>query len=184
MCLASINATLDLMPLSVQRSSVTKLSSTPISRTPIPFSPSVVSTPESRVSPVAMALSPVMKSSKKLRFEGGVEKTEKREVGGLGVVLRRLFFGFCLVLGLEFGFSWVVSRGLRPELSSGLVRNLGEGSWGLRDLNERFAYLRNGIKGLIGEKNLNCSFVDDTWEINQVCSRIILCVLIECMCNF
>ncbi|KAK1387816.1 Sigma non-opioid intracellular receptor 1 like [Heracleum sosnowskyi] len=167
MCLASINATLDLMPLSVQRSSLTKLSSTPISRTPVPFSPNVLSTPISRISPVRMALSPVMKSNKKLRFEGDVKKKEKREVGFVGVGLKRLFFGFCLVLVLEFGFSWVVSRGLRTELSSDLVRNLGEDSWGLRDLNERFAYLSNGVKGLIGVKNLNGSFVDDTWEINQ-----------------
>lgn len=171
MCLASINATLDLMPLSVQRSSLTKLSSTPISRTPVPFSPSVLFTPESRVSPVKMALSPVMKSNKKLRFEGDEEKKEKREVGFLGVVLKRLFFGFCLVLVLEFGFYWVVSRGFRTELSNDLVRNLGEESWGLRDLNERFAYLSSGIKGLIGENNLNGSFVDDTWEINQVYNR-------------
>ncbi|XP_074338589.1 LOW QUALITY PROTEIN: uncharacterized protein LOC141676773 [Apium graveolens] len=163
MCLASINATLDLMPLSVQRSTVTKLSSNPISRTPIPFSPNGVSTPESRVSLVRLALSPVMKASKKLRFEGDVKKKEKREVG----FMRRLFFGVFLVLGLEVWVSWVVSRGLRPELSDDLVRNLGEESCGLRDLNERFAYLRNGIKGLIGEKNLNGSFVDDTWEINQ-----------------
>lgn len=156
------------MPLSAQRSSLTKISSTPISRTPVPFSPNVLLTPQSTVSPVVMASPPMLKSSKKLDFGGGVEKKVKGEVGFVGVVLRRLFFGVCLVLGLEFGFSWVVSRGLRPELSKELVRNLGEDSWGFMDLNDRFVYLSNGIKGLIGAKNLNGSFVDHTWEINQV----------------
>ena len=78
-CLASINATLDLMPVSVQKTTLTKLSSShaqnnDIECTPISFNALILSTPKSSSRPVLA--SPVLKSSARSNLMEKMEKSE------------------------------------------------------------------------------------------------------------
>ena len=78
-CLASINATLDLMPISVHKTTLTKLSSShaqnnDIKCTPISFNALILSTPKSSSRPVLA--SPVLKSSARSNLMEKMEKSE------------------------------------------------------------------------------------------------------------
>ncbi|GLT99625.1 hypothetical protein SLE2022_170520 [Rubroshorea leprosula] len=166
MCLASINATLDLMPISVQKSSFTKLS-TPrpkVGRTPVTFYPSVLSTPRSRSCPFVME-SPDLKSTARLRVKDKGEK-KKRERGFLGV-LGRFLLGLSLIFGVDIGFSWVVSGVLSPVLTRETVKSAAERSLIVKDLNARLRFLQNELKGSVNGKVSKCSNTDSIWEINQ-----------------
>jgi hypothetical protein len=97
-CWASISATLDLMPISCQKSTLTKLSNSrpgrDAERTPISFNSSILSTPRS--SPDRLPASPVVISKARLNLDEKMGKSE----GDWG--LRGLFFQ--IGVGFELGF--------------------------------------------------------------------------------
>lgn len=173
-CIASINATLDLMPFSVQKSSLTKLSASRgpnnVKSTPVSFEASVVSTPRS--SSCKIMESPVLKSTARVNVKVNLKEMEKKEThNGFGflVVFSKLVLVFSLFFAVEFGVSWTLSGALKPDLSSDIVRNLGERSYFVLDLNGRLRFLQNELRGLVAHgKIFNCSCTDSKWEINQV----------------
>ncbi|KAJ0035317.1 hypothetical protein Pint_24801 [Pistacia integerrima] len=125
-CLASINATLDLMPFSTQKSSFTKLSTSrprDVETTPISFDPSIVSTPRSSYRKIME--SPALKSTARLSVKALEKRKSKKGFGFPGVLLR-LVLVLSLFVALEIGFSWMVSGVLRTVLSAdidGLLLN-------------------------------------------------------------
>ncbi|XWS22318.1 hypothetical protein CRYUN_Cryun29cG0023500 [Craigia yunnanensis] len=168
-CLASINATLDLMPASIQKSSFTKLSSSKLNvvdQTPIFFDPSIMSTPRS--TSCCLVESPVMKSTARLNWREKKEKKEKKgNKGSFGAVFRKFFLGLSLVLVMEIGFSWVFGGFVRPALTMDIVRSIGERTLVMQDLNEKLRFLQNELKGFANGKVSNCSNTDSIWEIDQ-----------------
>ncbi|CAN4091315.1 unnamed protein product [Withania somnifera] len=156
-CIASFNATLDLM----HKNSITRLSAaraTQFPKSPISYSPSTtLSTPKSSSNcSASSSMSPPLNSTAK-----------KREFA-FGILLMRLIFGLGVVFGLEFGFSWVVSGFLKPQLSGEIVENLSEKSWGLKDLDERLVFLKKELDVLIDDEGISsCSPLNSTWKINQ-----------------
>ncbi|KAG8370220.1 hypothetical protein BUALT_Bualt14G0094400 [Buddleja alternifolia] len=152
-CIASINATLDLMPQSIHRSSLTKLSSSRPVRSPVSFpsSDDDLSTPKTKGPIRPLAVSPPLHSTARVKFE---EKVKRRKRGlGCGGSVVRLILGLILVFGLEFGLSWVVCGVMNPRFSMDVVRSFGEKSRDLESLNSRFMFLKNGLEGLVGEKD-------------------------------
>ncbi|WJZ87121.1 hypothetical protein VitviT2T_006523 [Vitis vinifera] len=164
MCLDSISATLDLLPASIQRSTLTKLSAPKtVERTPVSFNSSVMSTPESGTSKTS--LSPAVRSTARVSLEQKMKK--RKRVWRFGLYFWRLVVGVGLIFAAEFGFSWGVSRVLRPELSWDIVRSVGERSWVVKDLNEKVGFLQNQLQGFVGGEVSNCSYIDSTWEVSQ-----------------
>ncbi|XP_010484984.1 PREDICTED: uncharacterized protein LOC104763289 [Camelina sativa] len=177
-CLDSLNATLDLMPLSVQKSSLTKLffASTfkppTVESTPTSFDPSVeVATPATVSRPileVMMISSPKKKKTKKkiknsIVTEEDKEEPRKKERKSLllCLVLLKVVFLIGLALCFELGFRWVREEGfLKPEFTEEIVRNAGERSQGmkLRLLEDELI-----IMGMIS----SCRGSDSKWQINQ-----------------
>ncbi|XP_052191490.1 uncharacterized protein LOC127800741 [Diospyros lotus] len=161
MCLASINATLDLIPAS----SLTKLSaSKPVPRTPISFNPSVISTPTSSNSP-RILVSPPFSSTARMIFRDKTRR-KKRELS-IGFLMVRLVLGLSLVFSADGGFSWAVSKALKPELSPEIVRNLGEKSWVSQNLTEKLELLQKELQSLTNGKVSDCSSTDSLWKIHQ-----------------
>ena len=166
-CLASINATLDLMSASNQKSSFTKLSSSKPNvseKTPISFDPSIMSTPRS--SSCCLVESPALKSTARLNWRRKKEKKGKK--GSFEGVFRKFLLGLSLVLGMEIGFSWVFGGFVRPALTRDIVRSTGERALVVQDLNGKLRFLQNELKGFANGKVSNCSNTDSIWEIDQV----------------
>lgn len=169
MCLASINATLDLMPFSSQKSTLTKFSASrpktnrSVELTPISFDASVLSTPRSNSPQIPK--SPGRKSSARLKVK---EKIKKRERNwGFGCDFWRMILGLSLVYFAVSGVSNLVSGALKPVLSPEMVRNVGEKSWAVDDLNGRLRFLQKEVQGLVQGKVSNCSYSNSIWEISQ-----------------
>ncbi|XP_058212175.1 uncharacterized protein LOC131324285 [Rhododendron vialii] len=162
MCLASINATLDLMPKSsLTKNSISKRVPTP--RSPISFNPSVMSTPKPSNNPVAV--SPPVIYSPRIGFRG---KSKRKKRGlGCGFVLMSLVLRMSLVFLAESGFSWAVFRVLKPGLSPEIVRNFGEKSWVLEDVHEKVEFLHREIKSLVNGNTEDCSSDESLWKINR-----------------
>ncbi|KAJ9182126.1 hypothetical protein P3X46_006152 [Hevea brasiliensis] len=170
-CLASINATLDLMPFSVQNSSLTKLSSScpNVERTPLSFSPSILSTPISNSCP--RMESPVLQSTARLNWsdkrEKEKKKKKKREWGFTGT-FPRLVLGLSLLFVAETGFSWGHCCVLRPAFSADKIRKIGERSRVVQDLTRRLRFMQNELKGFVADQKVsNCSHMHSIWKINQ-----------------
>ncbi|KDP40191.1 hypothetical protein JCGZ_02189 [Jatropha curcas] len=164
-CIASINATLDLMPISIQKSSLTKLSTSRpnIERTPISFKTSILSTPTSNFCPKIE--SPVLKSTARLNFS---EKETTKKNWCFGGAFLRFILGLCLIFAAELGFYWRASGVLKPLLSSDMVRKIGERSGVVQELNGRLRFLQNEFKEFVHDgKVSNCSHMDSIWKINQ-----------------
>ncbi|KAI6683672.1 hypothetical protein NL676_029585 [Syzygium grande] len=174
-CLASISATLDLMPASVQKSSFTKLSpfSQPTAprRAPVSFDPSVLSTPGTTISKTVES-PPSLKSAV---LREGKEMGEKKASLGLGSGsgLRRerrfLRWVLCVVLIFmaDLGLRWLVSAAVRPELSSDAVRQIGEDSQRVGDLIWKIRFLQREIGGFVEGRVSNCSDQNSAWKISQ-----------------
>ncbi|KAL5541548.1 hypothetical protein UlMin_009258 [Ulmus minor] len=168
-CLASINATLDLFP----KSTLTKLSASRpnpnLELTPISFNSSSLRTPVSGSPRVQM--SPCLRSSGRVNLKEKKVRKKKREweLGiriGSDLLKPLLILSFIFVA--EFGLSWVFSGiDLKPELSPNAVRNLGERASVLKDLNGKIRFLQNDLMGLVRGKVSNCSYANSKWEINQ-----------------
>ncbi|WCJ23800.1 C-8 sterol isomerase [Euphorbia peplus] len=167
-CIASINATLDLMPHSIQKSSLTKLSSSRpiVERTPVSFSTSTMSTPVSNPRPKLE--SPDLKSTARLEFSKKKEMKRRRERRYRGDYMR-FFLGLSLLFAVEIGFSWGVLGVLRPVLSSDMVSDIGKRSRVLVDVGGKLRFLQNEIKGFVADhgKVSNCSHMESLWKINQ-----------------
>ncbi|KAH8495754.1 hypothetical protein H0E87_018808 [Populus deltoides] len=136
-CLASINATLDLMPVTIQKSSLTKLSTSRanVECTPLSFDTSIISTPRSISRPKMD--SPALKSTARLTLNQKKVKKKKERV-----------------LRPVFSSDMVRSTGERSWAVQDLNRKL-------RFLqSELKGFVANG-------KVSNCSFMDSIWEINQ-----------------
>ncbi|OMO51775.1 ERG2/sigma1 receptor-like protein [Corchorus capsularis] len=165
-CLASINATLDLMPASVQKSSFTKLSASKpkLDRTPISFD-SGLSTPRS-ISSRLVQESPALKSTARVSFKEKKEK-ERKNKGDFQSLFWKIFLGLSLVFGMEIGFSWVFYGVLRPTLTRDLVRSIGERALVVQDLKGKLRFLQNELRGFANGKVSNCSNSASIWEIDQ-----------------
>ncbi|KAJ0245018.1 Uncharacterized protein HA466_0185200 [Hirschfeldia incana] len=175
-----LNATLDLMPLSVQRSSLTKLSyasstfKPTVESTPTSFDPDVVvTTPASVSRPKVMISQPkkkkVVKKPKLSEDEEEPKKKEKERKSLTCVVVMKVVLVIGLVLILELGFGWVVKGVLKPEFTEEIVRLSGERSRSGRDLVAKMRISEDELKGFAKNgKFSNC--VDDSksnWRFNQ-----------------
>lgn len=140
--------------------------------TPISFDASVLSTPKS-TSP-GVQVSPDLKPSARLNFEENVVEKEKEKgrKWGFGCDCWRLILGLSLVYVVVYGFySNLVSGVLKPVLSPEVVRNAGEKSWVVQDLNGRLRFLQKEMQGLVPGTVSNCSYPNSIWEITQVLSN-------------
>ncbi|KAF8106434.1 hypothetical protein N665_0139s0029 [Sinapis alba] len=174
-CLDSLNATLDLMPLSVQRSSLTKLSyastfKSTVESTPSSFDPAVVTTPASVSRPVSKVISqPKKKVVKKPKVSEYEEQKKKKERKPLTCVVMKVVLVIGLVLSLELVFGWVVKEVMTPEFTEEIVRISGERSQSSRgDLGAKLRISEDELKGF-AKKGKFCSCVDSNsrWRFNQ-----------------
>lgn len=170
-CIASINATLDLMPQSAHRSSLTKLSVSrrTIRRSPVPFaSPADDSMPKSsnQITPTSLSPPRNPNADASLNFQDKEER-KKRELKYEGLFVRFLF-GLIVVCGMEYGSSWMVSGVLKNQLWPELVKNMAEHSLVREDLNGRFLFLKNELERFVGNRISSCSSADSVWTISQV----------------
>ncbi|KAM1301452.1 hypothetical protein ACFX2H_012488 [Malus domestica] len=169
MCLASINATLDLMPFSIQKSPLTKFSSSrpknnpSVERTPISFDASILSTPTSGFP--SIPVSPERKPAARLKSKKKTKKTERK--WGFGCEFWRLILGLSLVYVAMCGFSKMVSGALKPILSPEMVINVSEKSWVVDDMNGRLRFLQKEMQGLVPRRLSNCSYPRSIWDISQ-----------------
>ncbi|XXG67982.1 hypothetical protein AAC387_Pa06g1195 [Persea americana] len=159
-CLASINATLDLMPSSAQHSSLTRVVSSTPQRRPTPLLFDMPLTP------------PVLQSTAKSRHLEENEKKEKEKKGKqFWVPWWGGFVGFLLGVSLIFvvdsGFSWAVSGVFRPVFSVEKVRRIGEESRVVGGLDGRLRFVEKKIGEVVDGKVSNCSAADSSWELNQ-----------------
>lgn len=171
-CLASINATLDLMPISIQKSSLTKFSASrpthDVQRTPISFNSSVLSTPIS--SSPRIPLSSCLRSSGKSSFSFNLKnetRKEKREWGPWSDFYR-LALVFSLIFTAEYGFPKAVSGIVKPALSPDMVRTIGEKSRVVKDLNGKLRLFQKVLQGLVNGEVSNCTYANSVWKITQV----------------
>ncbi|KAL6971556.1 hypothetical protein U1Q18_031234 [Sarracenia purpurea var. burkii] len=161
MCLASINATLDLIP----KSSLTNFSASKRDpKSPVPYNSSVTSTPGSSTRRVPV--SPPLNSTARTSFHDKMRR-KKRDLG-LGFMVTRLVLGLSLIFLAESGLSWVALGILRPEFSPDTVRNLSEKSWILQDVNEKLEFFQRELQSSTNGKVSNCSTNQSLWKINQV----------------
>lgn len=169
-CLASINATLDLMPIS----SLTKISAsrpTPdVERTPISFNSSVLSTPRSssvRIQPV----SPCLRSSAKSNLKGDIRKKEREWKWIAWSDFFRLALVLSLIFMAEYGFKWGFSRIVKPELSTEIVKNVAYKSRSVKDWNGKLKFVQKELHGFVDGKVSNCSYDNSVWKIIQVLTK-------------
>uniref|UniRef100_A0A7N0T787 C-8 sterol isomerase n=1 Tax=Kalanchoe fedtschenkoi TaxID=63787 RepID=A0A7N0T787_KALFE len=180
-CLASINATLDLMPLTINKTSHNprRPVAYPI-LTPLSFdSPSIISTPKMSIRRLRReSPTPCLKSTARVGpgpNDGSgtnalTTMTNKEDVGNnqrnkfVKMVLGFLF----LLFGVELGLPWVVSRTLRPHLSPAAVRDLGERTFAVNDVIGKFRMLQTELQLSVDASSIsNCSHNTPDWEINQ-----------------
>ncbi|XP_010035202.2 uncharacterized protein LOC104424466 [Eucalyptus grandis] len=174
MCLASINATLDLLPASVQKSSFTKLSPSSQAmarrRAPVSFDSAVLSTPGSSVSKTVDSL-PSSESADALREgkEMGKKKKKVKLESGSRRENRFLWWALCfmMIFMADLGLRWVVSAAVRPKLSSDAVRQIGVESRRVSDVIWKIRFLQGELRGLVEGRVLNCSDQNSAWKISQ-----------------
>ena len=171
-CLDSLNATLDLMPLSVQRSSLTKLSyassifKPTVESTPTSFDPDVVVTTPASVS---RPISRVISQPKKKVVKKPKEKIEKERKTLTLVVVMKVVLAIGLVLCLELVFGWVVKGVLKREFSEEIVRVSGERSQAANDLDGKMRISEDELKDIAKNgKFSSCVDSDSRWRFNQV----------------
>ncbi|CAI9287236.1 unnamed protein product [Lactuca saligna] len=162
-CVASINATLDLM--SAHRSTLTKLSSSKPSppQTPLFSNPSTLSTPISETSRlmVSTPLSPAIRKSFRQKMDS--KKTKLVYV----LKMMKWVLILCFIVMGKLGFSFLTSRVMKTKLSPEIVRNLSEKSSGLQDVKERLGFLNNELRSFMGDGVSEASSTYPNWEIVQ-----------------
>ncbi|MED6128000.1 hypothetical protein PIB30_093440 [Stylosanthes scabra] len=183
-CLASISATLDLMPMSIHKSSLTKLSASKPNNnnnvdectpTPITFDVSCLSTPRSGASQILPSSTPAIKSTARSSsvFSKKMDKEEEDEEKGQKWCFTGLkFLGILLCLGFllcaDIVFPKIVSGIIGPVLSPDLVKRVGEKCWHVEDLNGKLRLLQKELASVVDGKVSNCSHVHSLWKISQV----------------
>ncbi|GJT00476.1 ERG2/sigma1 receptor-like protein [Tanacetum coccineum] len=153
-CLASINATLDLMPTSLTKHSFSKplKSSPPV--TPLFFNPSTVSTPRSETGSCLVA-----DLTKRSDFE---VKIEKKKMGfRYGLMMMNFVVVLCLALVAKYGVEFVGERVLKTKLSGEIARDLGERAVEFDDIKEKLLFFNSEIGNLVQESSVK----DPKWEI-------------------
>ncbi|CAK8573704.1 unnamed protein product [Lathyrus sativus] len=167
-CIASINATLDLVP----NSSLTKFSSSkPNFNTysPITFDSSIFNTPRNGSSCIEPPSTPVVKSSAKSnhvqRMEMKSEGKKRAFSSGVGVLNVMMVLG--VLLFADVVLSRVVSVVYRPSLSPELVKRVGEKGYQIQDLNGKLRFLQKELGNVVRGKVSNCSFTGSSWEVSQ-----------------
>ncbi|KAL8188835.1 hypothetical protein R6Q57_029590 [Mikania cordata] len=158
-CQASINATLDLLPISAQRTTVTKILSSKPSphETPIFFNPCTVSTPKSD-SPRLTPVNSTIRTDLRLKIKW--KKT-------CGSTMMKCVVVLCLSLMGKLGLSFVGSTLMKTRLSPEIVRNLGDNSLGFQDVRERLGFLNHELQNVLGDSVLEASSKIPNWEIVQ-----------------
>ncbi|KAF3606187.1 hypothetical protein DY000_02044477 [Brassica cretica] len=173
-CLDSLNATLDLMPLSVQRSSLTKLSyasstfKPTVESTPTSFAPDVVvTTPASVSRPISRVISQPKKKVAKKPTEN--EEPTKKKIEKERKTLTFVVLAIGLVLCLELVFGWVVKGVLKTEFTEEIVRVVsGERSQAANDLDGKMRISEDELKGIAKNgKFSSCVDSDSRWRFNQ-----------------
>ncbi|KAK1417703.1 hypothetical protein QVD17_26837 [Tagetes erecta] len=161
-CEASINATLDLLPISAQKTSLTKISSSKPSppETPLFFDPGSISTPESEKSHVPVVN---LNNRNDLKITGLKVKRKRMEIGC--ALMNKCVLVVCLSLVLKLGFSAVSSGVMETKLSPEIVREMSERSLGFNDVKEKLGFFNNEIQILVG--GIEPSFKLPNWEIVQ-----------------
>ncbi|CAA7388201.1 unnamed protein product [Spirodela intermedia] len=192
-CLASINATLDLIPPGCssiqQRSSITKLSSSSSSatsplpvqrrqRTPLPapaFSPSrTTERSDTGSTPSSPPLHSTAKSrpSAKDRLIQTETRSSSPRLPGFNRRVLRFFLGLCFLLAADYGFPAVVQWSLGgPRLSPEIVKTAaaGEQSQATGELRGKLASLETSMGKILGtDRVCNCSSADsNSWGFLQ-----------------
>ncbi|XP_043690936.1 uncharacterized protein LOC122641711 [Telopea speciosissima] len=162
-CLASINATLDLMPMSSQRSSLTKFSASKsmMERTPVSFNRSVLSTPRSEVHQLSRT-PPLKSTGKSIPSE---KRKNKPRVFGFNIcrflLVASLIFASDSVLGL------LILGLFSPVLSPEIVKKVGEESCILEDWNLKLDFLEKKLRDTVHVDVSNCRSPDSLWKIDQ-----------------
>jgi len=171
MCLASINATLDLMPTSVHKSTLTKFSKphkiNNVLCTPLSFDASVVSTPRSSSFQLSSS-TPLSRSSSRSDSTHEMEKqTMRQETSAFSFFRLLLLFG--LFISADLVFSSVVSGVFKPAFSPHVVKRVSEKCSRVSDLNGKLRLLHTELTSVVVGQVSNCSFTDiSSWEISQV----------------
>ncbi|PKA58273.1 hypothetical protein AXF42_Ash012997 [Apostasia shenzhenica] len=185
-CLASINATLDLIPSS---SSITKVSylrskskSTPQQQRQRPSTaadPAMPATPPA--SPVfnrstsSSSLTPPMESTAKSRPPAREVSVKKKRSGVSLTWALILLLCFSLLVFLDLGFLKGLLEGFGPRLTREMVNQIGEESRVFSgDLKGKVRILELKIGALVGEGVSNCSSLESKWEMDQVTSSSFL----------
>lgn len=170
-CIASINATLDLVPQSRHSFRKIRASKISVSRSPVYLNPSYADspTPKSRGSMTNSDDSDSPPPGFAERIDFG-EKVERRKVElGYGGLVKRIFWGLILVFGVDYGISSMVSGVFEARLSADIVKNLGSKSRDFESLSRRFLFLKVELEELVGKEVLSCNSNDDSlWKIAQV----------------
>ncbi|XP_078160280.1 C-8 sterol isomerase [Carex rostrata] len=175
-CLASINATRDLM-------SRTRLSSKDRSRPFIPLNRRTAS-PQTRSTVTAPMTPPLLRSTAKSRPFNG-KKVEKRQRSRSVVGYRAIgFLALSLVL-------WIVDSGFLlksfgPQLEREVIGRIGEESgFLLGDLKGRVGFVQEKLRPLVrdGARVRDCGAHKSDWELNQGGSQFFhwRCVIYESM---
>lgn len=113
--------------------------------------------------------SPALKSTARMGFRGKVDEEEReKKAWGLRFSFSRLFMCLSLIYIAEFGFSWVVSRVLRPQLSPDIVSSVARRSLFLQNDREKLRFLEKELHRFVDGKVSICSHNDSPWTTNVV----------------
>ncbi|XP_020210069.1 uncharacterized protein LOC109795071 [Cajanus cajan] len=164
MCLASISATLDLMPTttSVHKSTLTKPN---LHCTPISFDASILSTPTSTTDFQPSPSTPLFKSTATSDSTHRMEKHAKEQTSCFSFFKLLLFLG--IFLSADLVFPLLASGVFQPSLSPDVVKRVGEKCSRVHDLNGKLRLLQKELASVVGGQVSNCSFTDTLWEISQ-----------------
>ncbi|CAL9072858.1 unnamed protein product, partial [Musa acuminata var. zebrina] len=164
-CLASIDATRDLIPSGGSiRTSVTKLS---VSRpTPSQFVAGSPPTSPETGSTVTPPSTPVIESWTRSR-PAAKAVAKKEESWGLSCRAVRILVGLFLLWAADMGLSAVIMKDFGSKLTPEVVSRAGEECRVLRnDLKGILQLLQQRMEKLVGGRASNCSSVDSFWEMN------------------
>ncbi|CAJ2630216.1 unnamed protein product [Trifolium pratense] len=170
-CIASINATLDLIP----NSTLTKFSSSKPNNlnnnnhSPISIDSSFLSTPQTISRCITPPSTRIIKSSAKSNHVQRIERKNKGKkrsfYSGIGVLNVIMVLGFLFFADIVL--SKVVSMVFQPSLSPDLIKRVGEKCQEVHDLNGKLRFLQKELGNFVHGKVSNCSFTDSSWKINQ-----------------
>lgn len=183
-CLASINATLDLIP---SGSSVSNASYLPKRQKPPPSPPppppAAIEPSEPPTSTSSFCLTPPMESTAKTRPKTRGFPANRGKSRFLGHWKMALLLGIFLITMADLEFLKGVIDGFGPRLTKEILVKFGEecGDQTL-DLRGRLRMLELKIGGVV-DGVLNCSSLNSGWEMNQLGRHFFYwrCVIYESM---